>query len=69
MGCDTYYDPGGCGNPGLHEVNNGRGPEFDFGELVTYLNDLALLAPSMLLVPAVSRGPVDARSFDLSLTD
>jgi hypothetical protein len=50
-------------------VNNGRGPEFDFGELVTYLNDLALLAPSMLLAPAVSRGPVDARSFDLSLTD
>jgi hypothetical protein len=50
-------------------VNNGRGPEFDIGELVTYLNDLALLAPSMLLAPAVSWGPVDPRSFDLSLTD
>jgi len=50
-------------------VIDGNGPEFDMGELVTYLNDMVLLAPSMLLVPAVTFSPVDARSFDVSLVD
>ncbi len=35
----------------LFTVVDARGPEFDAGELVTYLNDAVLLAPSMLLVP------------------
>jgi hypothetical protein len=72
IGRDTYRDGRGRMVGRLLDlltVIDGRGPEFDVGELVTYLNDLALLAPSMLLVPAVSWGPVDGRSFDLSLTD
>jgi hypothetical protein len=39
------------------------------GELSTYLNDLVLLAPSMLLTPAVSFAAVDPRSFDVTLSD
>lgn len=53
----------------LFTVIDGSGSEFDIGELVTYLNDLVLLAPSMLMVPAVSWAEVDGRSFDLALTD
>lgn len=50
-------------------VGDGSGMEYDVGELTTYLNDAVLLAPSMLLVPAVSCLPVDACSFDVTLTD
>ena len=39
------------------------------GELVTYLNDAVLLAPSMLLRPEVSWTEVDDASFDVALTD
>lgn len=39
------------------------------GELVTYLNDALLLAPSMLLSPEVEWVEVDDASFDVSLTD
>jgi hypothetical protein len=53
----------------LITVIDGTGPEFDLGELVTYLNDLVLVAPSMLLVPTVTWTPIDARCFELSLTD
>lgn len=38
----------------LVTVRDLHGPEMDLGELVNWLNDAALLAPSMLLVPAVS---------------
>lgn len=34
---------------GLAPVADGSGPEYDLSELVTYLNDAVLLAPSMLL--------------------
>lgn len=51
----------------LFTVVDARGPEFDMGELVTYLNDAALLAPSMLLAPEVAWAAVDDRSFELSL--
>lgn len=44
-------------------------PKLDAGELVTYLNDAILLAPSMLLGPKVSFAAVDDRSFDVALTD
>ena len=54
---------------GLVTVADGSGPEFDLGELVTYLNDAVLLAPSMLLTDAVRWGEVDEGSFDLTLTD
>jgi len=53
----------------LLTVADGTGEEFDTGELVTYLNDGILIAPSMLLVPEVSWSHVDATSFDVALTD
>jgi hypothetical protein len=53
----------------LVTVGDGTGVEFDIGELVTYLNDGIMIAPTMLLVPEVRWSPVDARSFDVSFTD
>jgi hypothetical protein len=50
-------------------VIDGQGEALDLGELSTYLNDLVLVAPSMLLVPAVSFAPVDASSFDVTIHD
>ena len=50
-------------------VADGRGDEFDIGELTTWLNDAVLLAPSMLLRAPVTFQEVDADSFDVSLTD
>lgn len=50
-------------------VADGAGEEFDIGELTTYLNDAVLLAPSILLGPAVSWAAVDDTSFDVSMTD
>lgn len=50
-------------------IEDGTGEEYDTGELVTYLNDAVLLAPSMLLVPEISWAPADSSSFDVSLTD
>ncbi|MBN1423593.1 hypothetical protein JXA88_03465 [Candidatus Fermentibacteria bacterium] len=72
IACDTYC--AGRGRMvgrllGLFTVIDGSGEEYDIGELVTYLNDLVLLAPSMLLTPAVVWEPVDTESFDLILSD
>lgn len=53
----------------LFTIADGAGEEYDTGELVTYLNDAVLIAPSMLLVPEISWAPADASSFDISLTD
>lgn len=53
----------------LFTIADGTGEEYDIGELVTYLNDAVLCAPSMLLVPEVSWAAVDADSFDVALTD
>lgn len=39
------------------------------GELVTYLNDAMLMAPSMALGPETIWSPVDEGSFDVALTD
>jgi hypothetical protein len=50
-------------------VADGAGPEFDIGELTTYLNDAVLLAPTFLLRPNVKWGQHDDDSFDVSLTD
>lgn len=50
-------------------VADGTGPEFDTGELVTYLNDAIFAAPSMLLGPEAAWASVDAQSFDVTLTD
>ena len=53
----------------LFTVQDARGPELDLGELVTWLNDAVLLAPSMLLAPNTTWKPVDDRSFDLAFAD
>jgi hypothetical protein len=53
----------------LVTVQDGRGMEFDVGELVTWLNDAVLLAPSMLLGPHVAWAAVDDGAFDLTVTD
>jgi hypothetical protein len=53
----------------LFTLEDGTGEEYDIGELVTYLNDGVLVAPSMLLVPEVRWSPLDAASFELSLAD
>jgi len=43
--------------------------KIDIGELVTYLNDAILFAPSMLLGPETTWTTVDDNSFDVSLSD
>jgi len=53
----------------LFRVADARGPEFDMGELVTWLDDAVMFAPSMLLVPAVAWAAVDAGAFDVELRD
>jgi hypothetical protein len=53
----------------LFTVQDSRGPELDKAELVTYLNDAIIMAPSMLLGPQASFREVDARAFDVTLTD
>jgi hypothetical protein len=72
LGSDTYI--GGTGRMvgkllGRYTVADGRGREFDLGELVTYLNDAVLLAPATLLTPATTWSPVDDESFRIELTD
>lgn len=69
---DTYVD--GTGRMlirlfDLVTVDDATGPELDIGELVTYLNDAVLLAPSMLLGPQTRWAPVDEDSFDATLSD
>jgi hypothetical protein len=53
----------------LITVVDGTGEEFDIGELVTYLNDAILLAPSLLLGPGTTWHEVDDGAFDVTLTD
>lgn len=72
FGTDTYLRGRGrmLGKAlGLITVADGAGPEFDIGELSTYLNDAVMLAPSTLLVPAVTWAAVDDRSFDVTIHD
>ena len=54
---------------GLLSVADGSGPEFDTGELVTYLNDAVLLAPSMLLRLPVTWSAAGGDAFDVTLAD
>jgi Family of unknown function (DUF6544) len=54
---------------GLITVVDGKGDEFDVGELTTYLNDAVLLAPSFLLRDEVRFAEVDANTFDVTLRD
>ncbi|GGP75592.1 DUF6544 family protein [Saccharothrix coeruleofusca] len=54
---------------GLFTVADGHGPEYDLGELVTFLADAVLLAPSMLLRLPVEWTAVDEHAFELTLAD
>jgi len=47
----------------------GTGSEIDVGELVTYLNDAILMAPSLLLGPEATWREVDSSTFDVTLRD
>jgi len=72
FGTDTYIDGTGRMHGkaiGLVTVADGAGPELDLGELVTYVNDAAVLAPSMLLTDNATWRPVDDQSFDIEFTD
>lgn len=53
----------------LFRVVDATGSELDIGELVTYLNDAILMAPSLLLGPETTWREVDADSFDVTLRD
>ncbi len=53
----------------LFTIGDGTGEAYDIGELVTYLNDGIMIAPSMLLVPEVEWTAVDADAFDVSFRD
>ncbi len=69
---DTYL--GGRGSMrarafDLVPVVTGAGHEIDVGELVTYLNDAVLMAPSLLLGPETSWQAVDGNCFDVTLRD
>ncbi|MGW4113000.1 DUF6544 family protein [Actinosynnema sp. NPDC004786] len=54
---------------GTFTLADGRGAAYDLSELVTFLDDAVLLAPSMLLRLPVTWTPVDDDSFELTLTD
>ncbi len=72
IGHDTYVRGSGrmLGKLlGRITVADGSGEEFDVGELVTYLNDAILLAPSMLLGPATTWRELGESSFEVSLAD
>ncbi len=69
---DTYLDGRGSMRArafDLVPVVAGTGHELDVGELVTYLNDAILMAPSLLLGPETSWQEVDGNSFDVTLRD
>jgi hypothetical protein len=53
---------------GLAEVVNGRGPEMNRGETVTFFNDLCLLAPGALVDVQVRWEPLDDRSVRATYT-
>jgi hypothetical protein len=54
---------------GLVTVADGSGPEFDCGELVTWLDDAVLLAPAMLLHPRTRWEDRGEDRFAVSVTD
>ena len=54
---------------GLVPVADGAGPEFDVGELTTWLDDAVLLAPGMLLHPRTTWRALDEDAFGVSVSD
>ncbi len=72
-GWDTYLHGRGRMRGKLLDlvpVANGAGPKFDVSELVTWLNDAVLFAPSMLLNSATTWTAAGADdTFDVAVTD
>lgn len=69
---DTYLRGKGCMQAKLFDartVAEATGEQIDIGELVTYLNDAVLMAPSMLLNDNVQFGERNGRSFEVTLHD
>jgi hypothetical protein len=71
-GLDSYV--GGTGAMradalGLVSVADGHGPEFDLGELTTWVNDAVLYAPSLLIGPATTWQSDDDHRFEVTFTD
>jgi hypothetical protein len=73
VGWDTYLNGRGRMRGkllGLVPVADGSGAEFDLGELVTWLNDSIMFAPSMLLGPHVTFAAAGSDDeFDIAVTD
>jgi hypothetical protein len=73
VGWDTYLNGRGRMRGkllGLVPVADGSGPEFDLGELVTWLNDAIMFAPSMLLGAHASFAATGSDDeFDVTVTD
>jgi hypothetical protein len=72
-GWDTYLHGRGRMHGkllGLVSVANGNGPRFDVSELVSWLNDAVLFAPSMLLNSATTWTATSTDdTFDVAVTD
>ncbi len=71
-GWDTYARGSGrmLGKAlGLVTVADGSGPEFDVGELTTWLNDAVLLAPGMLLDPRTTWADAGENCFHVAVAD
>lgn len=69
---DTYLDGRGRMRAralDLAPIVEASGNEIDVGELVTYLNDAILMAPSLLLGAETTWQGVDANTFDVTLRD
>jgi hypothetical protein len=69
---DTYVRGRGSMRAKAFDVFNvvdGKGYEIDVGELVTYLNDAILMAPSLLLGPETTWKQVNDDCFDVTLSD
>jgi hypothetical protein len=71
LGRDTYL--GGQGRMlirplDLFTVSDARGDKVDISELVTYLNDAILLAPSFLLGPETTWSAAGPDAFDVAFT-
>ena len=72
VGEDTYLDGHGRMHGrllGLVTVADGEGEPFDIGELSTWVDDVCLLAPSMLLDDRVAWAEVDGHSFAVTVDD
>ena len=69
---DTYLEGRGHLQARLFDrvtLEDASGPELDTSELVTYLNDAILLAPSLILGPETRWTAIDDEAFEVTLSD